>query len=500
MRGKIGTFFKAFFSDVEAKKLMKQGYVALVVGLLLALVLLFTGAVAADNIPMFAHFRATTQFRETVQNAFMQGSKVVGLTFEDGKLSANGVVDTYINDADANAYGVDGYNVVIDTRPATALDDFEAYYLSNDGNEREITMDEYATLSDVAKYNFDFKIRYTDRELVLTDERVATYESWLAQNKAEQLDELDKDALSAQEYALQVYTLYVKAYYPDLSAYEPTGSAPMLRNYYYNGYVRAGATKYLFIFDDTVIGNFKTKGGQEISFYGYCGALAQDYDLSSGADAEKFVLDSFKATSGLSAYMCLMNILRTLPFVLAIPFVLALLAYSVLKIVGAEWNEGYMATLKLVGGYQWMGALIAAVCTLLLSFAIPRGNVLVALLVIYFATLLVRVAVLLIKEYIVSVKLKKAAESENADVVALGASESYQSVFEDEAQDEQELATTSDGGQAEEARMEEPHSNDGEAELAQGESDVHVATDGDPDAGDGASNEGDESSAEEEEK
>lgn len=512
MWGKIETFFKAFFSDADAKRLMKQGYVTLVLGLLLALVLLFAGAVAADNIPMLAHFEATSQFREVAQTAFMRGSNDIDLTFENGKLAATDVVDTYKSEADAAVYGIGGYNVVIDARPATALDDFEAFYLSNDGAEREITMEEYATLSDVAKYNFDFKIRYTDRELVLTDERVATFEAWLAANKADDLAAIDKDSLSDSEYALQVYELYVKAYYPDLSAYEPTGSVPMLRNYYYNNYVRAGATKYLFVFDDSVIGCFETNGGQQISFYGYPGGLDGSYDFSSASEAEKFVLDSFKATSGLSAYMCLMNILRTLPFFLAIPFVLALLAYSVLKIIGAEWIGGYMATLKLVGGYQWMGALIAAVCTLLLSFAIPRGNVLVALLVIYFAVLLVRVAVLLIKEKFAADKLKKAATSTNLDVAELMTSDSYQTVFEDEAQETQEIVDEAQeereieerceniGGEVESSCIEEPYLNDVKTELAQNDCDGQNVAGVESETRESAMQKSDNSSAEEEEK
>ena len=178
----------SFFSDKISKEAVKRGYLNIVLGVLFALVFLFCGVLAADMAPFSAHYNNSPDFTAFVRNA------VGGLNLEvsSGKISSPRIVDTFSVSADAAAYAVNGYNLVVDTRSADAYDDFEAYYISNDGKGQEITPEEYATLSDVAKRNFEFKIRYTARELVLTDDLTAEHEKYLKDKGSESFAELSK--------------------------------------------------------------------------------------------------------------------------------------------------------------------------------------------------------------------------------------------------------------------------------------------------------------------
>lgn len=399
----------SFFSDKISKEAVKRGYLNIVLGVLFALVFLFCGVLAADMAPFSAHYNNSPDFTAFVRNA------VGGLNLEvsSGKISSPRIVDTFSVSADAAAYAVNGYNLVVDTRSADAYDDFEAYYISNDGKGQEITPEEYATLSDVAKRNFEFKIRYTARELVLTDDLTAEHEKYLKDKGSESFAELSKKQgeMPRAEYRRQVYRLYVKEYYPDLSAYENTGDAPLLRNFYYHSYVNGGAEKYLFIFDDSLVGSFKTGAGTRVEFYGFYKDFPDGTSFSTAKDADAFIKNSFKATAPLSVYVYFMNTVRLIPFIALMPVILALLAYCILRIMKSEIAGGFGGCIKIIGSYLLVGSFISGLVTLIFGFFIPRNKIMVAALLIFFATLLIRTAIFLIGERLRVKRAAKPAES-----------------------------------------------------------------------------------------
>ena len=163
MKKGIKFFWLSFFSDSISKQAVKRGYWNLVLGIVLSLVFLFCGVLAADLLPFPAHYKNSSSFSAFVSNALDR----LDLRVDSGKMSSPSLADTFSSAADASAYGMNGYNLVVDTRAADAFDDFEVFYLSNDGVGQEITKEEYDALSDAAKRNFDFKIRYTDRKSVV---------------------------------------------------------------------------------------------------------------------------------------------------------------------------------------------------------------------------------------------------------------------------------------------------------------------------------------------
>lgn len=397
----------SFFSDKISKQALKRGYLNLVLGIVFTLVFLFCGVLAADMLPFPTHYDSS-DFKAFVRNAVT--SESLKLEVNSEKMTAARIVDCF---ADGGEYCLNGYNLVVDTRPADAFDDFEAYYLSNDGKEQKITIEEYRTLSDVAKRNFDFKIRYTPDELVLTDELTAEHESFLRDINSESFLGLQKkqEELSREEYRKQVYNLYIKEYYPDITSYENTGSAPLLRNYYQN-YVNGGAEKYLFIFDDSCVGSFETNTGFKVTFYGFYKSFADGTSFSTPEAADGFIKNSFKATAPLSVYVYLMNIIRLLPFIVLMPIVTALIAYCVLKIIKAESGKSFGGCVRIAGSYLLVGSLLSALITFICGYFVPRSSLLIAAILILIIILLIRTVIFLISEY-VAVKRTADTEAEN---------------------------------------------------------------------------------------
>ena len=410
MKEWIKFFGLSFFSDKISKQAVRRGYSNFVLGAVLALAFLFCGILAADLLPFSAHYKNSASFSAFARNA------VVGIDLRvgSGKISSPVIVDTFSVAADSSEYAMNGYNLVVDTRKADAFDDFEAYYLSNDGKKQEITVEEYETLSEVAKRNFDFKIRYTSRELVLTDELTAGHEAYLAGINSEDYKNLQKKKgdLSAEEYRKQVYNLYVKKYYPDLSAYENTGGAPLLRNYYYHNYVNAGAKNYLFVFDDSLVGSFETDGGLSVSFYGFYKNFPDGETFTTENEADAFITRSFRATAGFSSYIYLMNMLRLFPFIALMLLLVAVIAFCTFRILKSPRCTTIGGSFKIVGSYLFFGALFSAVITFVCGYFIPRNSLIIAALTSFFLILLIRTAVCLISEA-VTIKKSAVAETEN---------------------------------------------------------------------------------------
>lgn len=412
MREWIKFFGLSFFSDKISRQAVRRGYKNFVLGAVLALALLFCGILAADLLPFSTHYKRASSFSAFARNGVVGTNLRVG----SGKISSPLIVDTFSVAADASAYAINGYNLVVDTRRADAFDDFDAYYLSNDGKEQEITVEEYETLSDVAKRNFDFKIRYTSKELVLNDELTAVHEAYLAGINSEEYIRLQKQKgeISAEEYRKRVYNLYVKKYYPDLSAYENTGGAPLLRNYYYHNYVNGGAENYLFIFDDSLVGSFETNGGLKISFYGFYKNFPDGSTFLTEKEADGFITRSFYATAGFSSYIYLMNMLRLFPFIAVMLLLVAVIAYCILRILKSPRCNTIGGSVKTVGAYLFFGSLFSAVITLICGYFIPRNSLIIAALTSFFLILLIRTAVSLVLE---AVSIKRAAVAQTDNIV-----------------------------------------------------------------------------------
>lgn len=416
-------FCFSFFSHKISKEGAKRGYTNVFLGLILAFAFIWMGFVGTDMLPFSAHYDLSADFSATVHSLLANPdvSKRIDVEVQDGRLKIKKhggeytehiLINTFENDVDKQNYSTNGYNVIVDSRPANTLAEVEAYCVSNDGKNTEISYQDYLTLSDVARLNFDFQLRYTGNELVFDDEVVEGYRAYVDglsdENRAatqKYARDLAENAITKSEYNRAIYELYFTNYYPEITAYESTSKVPLLRNYYYHQYIKEGIDHYLFIFDDYMAGSFETDSGISRSFYGFYGnvengVLVQEEVESDKANkaADVFIKKSFGSVAPLTLYSHAMNVFSLIPIIALMPMVVTLLAYSILKLCGIESVSSLGATFKIVGSYVWFSAVISAVLAVLTSFFV-QGNILTVLpLLLFFVTLAVRSIVFAVNE------------------------------------------------------------------------------------------------------
>lgn len=416
-------FFLSFFSHKLSKEGAKRSYTNCFLGFIFALLFLWSGFVGGDVLPFDAHYKSAPDFMATVRGVFANTdrSKRLDAEVENGvlKVKKHGgeyaeilLINTFESDTDRKDYSINGYNIVIDSRPADTLAEVEAYCVSNDGKNMVISYEEYLSLSDVAKLNFDFRLRYTGNELVLKKETVESYRLYLDglrdENKSV-TEKLTKDlaekTITEEEYNRAIYELYFANYYPEITTYEGTSKVPLMRNYYQHQYISKGIQNYLFIFDDYMTGAFETRSGIDVSFYGFYsdienGAIVMDgaTQVQANASADRFIKNSFRGIWFLYAYSYAMNVISLVPFIALMLMVAALLTYSVLKLHGVESIISLGAMFKIVGSFAWFSGVVSAALTVIAAFFAQRSIVGALPVVLFFATLVIRSIVFAAKE------------------------------------------------------------------------------------------------------
>ena len=414
-------FCLGFFSDRISREGAKRGYTNFFLGLILALAFIWAGFVGGDLLPLTVHYNNSPDFRETVHTVLANSNadKSIALEIQNGALKVQGgenssvtLINTLENEADKQNYSSNGYDVVVDLHTADTLAEVEIYFLSNDGQNLKISYDEYLSLSEVARLNFDFKMRYTGNVLELNDNMVADFASCLvglndeAKLGFEELaKKLSEGSLTKNEYNRAVYELYFVNYYPEITEYESSSKVPLYRNHYYHNYISQGMEDYLFIFDDYLTASFETKGGIRVSFYGFYnemenGSLIDESDsqVEKNEAMDRFIKKSISSILPLTMYAYAVNIFTLIPFIALMPLVVTLLAYSVLKLRGVDSINSFGSMFKILGSYVWFSSLVSAILTVILGFFVPRDAVTALPLVLFFITLAVRSVIFAIRE------------------------------------------------------------------------------------------------------
>lgn len=416
-------FCLSFFSHKTSKEAQKHGYTNVFLGFLLAMVFLWAGLVGKDMLPFGTHYKSASDFRATAYSVFANtdhSKRLIAEVLEGdlrvkkqgGEYTEGVLIDTLSRESDKESYSVGGYHVVVDTRPASTFAEVEAYCVSNDGKDTVISYEEYLTLSEVARMNFDFKLKYTGEPLVISDEMVSEYLLYLKDLGGEVktvTDKVSKDLsegkITQEEYNKEIYKLYFTNYYPKITEYESTSNVPLLRNYYYHQYISKGISNYLFIFDDYLTGSFTAKGGLEVIFYGFFsnvegGALIEEGTAAEEAESlvDDFIKGSYRANWFLNAYAYVMNIITLLPFIVLMLLVATLMSYSVLRLRGVESIASLGTMVKLIGSYVWFSGAVSALISILIGFFVKRSMVDALSLALFFVVLLARSMIFVIRE------------------------------------------------------------------------------------------------------
>ena len=429
-------FSLSFFSHKWSREGARHGYSASFLSFVLALIFMWAGFVGAEMLPFSSRYDNSPDFKESVRSVFanVDINKRIVAEIEDGILMAkrNGgeyeqklLINTFVSASDKQNYSKNGYEIIVDLHPANALAEFEAYCVSNDGKSTVISYEEYLALSDAAKYNFDFILRYTGNELVLDDKSVEIYKEYLvalSDEKRLEVEKLADEISDKEEYRRAVYELYFTSYYPEITAYESSSRVPLLRNYYTHQYITEGNNKYLFIFDDCMAGSLVTEGGIEFTFYGVYSDFENGGLITEGTSQDKanslvdnFIKDSYNAFWIWNAYAFAMNMLTFAPFIALMLFVAALLTYSMLKLCGIDSIASLGKTFKIVASYGWFSGVISAIMSIIIAFFVPRSALTVLPIVLFFAVLIIRSVIFIANESKIFIKQLKEQESEFAE-------------------------------------------------------------------------------------
>ena len=393
-------FGLGFFIHGRSKEAASRSFLNFLLGFILALVFIFCGVLAANTVPLPSHLKKSKSYLEFIENAFSS----FGITVLDGKAECDKMVDTV---AEENSpFKMNGYELLIDTRSIQTYDDFIASYSNSSGDK--ITPEQYSALSQEDKNGYKLEITYTPNELILTADTVKGFEEYLkASDAAEDLEKLKE--LKNINYEEEVYALYLSTYYPNFAS-AAGATVPRLRSYYYLEYLSNPKTdKFLFVFDDIIVGSFETDGGLSASFYGLTDNVK---DCTVNAEnARQFITSAVSGATGMIATEYTVTVVRNMPFIVLVPVALALLLMASLKIIGADGKQcKYMSCLRVQGVFLAYAALISAFVNFIFGFFIPV-NVLNRLpVLLFFAVMLVRNVAYVIAEKISVNKNKQTVE------------------------------------------------------------------------------------------
>lgn len=389
-------FGLSFFSNRISRKAKAHTVLPVAFSFLLTFILLYFGVILSDTIPFSYHYQNATQYREALYDVFQ--TYQVELWVENSKMEVRSnneeiVIDTY----SLAVKNEETFFVVLDSRKTMEMyDDFVPYYKLKNQENSLISREAYLALTEEQRKDYELYITYTGQELLLTKEKINSFENYFEGQEdnlyKEKYVRLDK---TKETYENDLYDLYIRANYPEMTKYEKDGGAPKLRNYYFQEYIAQGKIKYyLFIFDDILVGNFLTNKNIEISFYGSFPKQMKSDGTPKSID--NCIITSFKNNFKLSSYIYFMNFISILPLIILVSIIVTMLVYSVDKLLHKEEGMKFGTAFKIVGIHLYIAALFSALLIFICGFFLPRGIIFNFVCFILLGILLLREAVLFI--------------------------------------------------------------------------------------------------------
>lgn len=414
MKNRLKFLALSFFSDKTAKQAPSYGYGMTFLTVALAIVFLVLGFIGALFVPFRTLYKNSPEFKAAAEEVFC-GENAPVLTVSNARLSAafseqNKEVFDSVANADDKSLVTHGCDVIIDTRPSGLYDDFTAYCVSESGEE--IAYEKYLELSESARKNYKFEVRYSGRELVIDEEKIVFFEKYLSETENTEIAAAYKKlpAKSDEKYASELYELYVKAYYPDLSAYETGGAAPKLRNFYFHNY--ATKESILFVFDDALIGRFASKSGAKTTFYGFYGDMDDGVVAATPKGIEDFFVASFSASKQLMLFANITSMFTLVSYTVVTVILLSAIQFCVRKLSKVD-EVTFGGAAKTVGAYSLFGGLIGGLIGFALGFVVSARYFTTVLCMAYFGVVLLRIAVGAIVDTVKKTRAKKQISAEN---------------------------------------------------------------------------------------
>lgn len=410
---RIKFFGLSYFSDKIARTAAGFGFGTLFLALVLTFLFFLCGYMAADTVPFATHYESAGQYKEFINYAFSEGG--TSLSIESKRARADRHINTYADDGDKAEYAMNGYDLIVDTRPSDMLIEFTQVAVKGG---TEIGYESYLALTEAEKSDYKLETRYTDKELIITTALVEKITGYLNGISAEgstgynakaaaaygKLKE-EKANYSEEEYGKQLYYLYVQFYYSSVASAYYSAKAPVLRDYYYRNYIVANKAYYFYLFDEMCAGSFKTDGGVPVVFGGYFNKCA-DGEVD---DIGGLIKTAFYDTVGYTFGSYFMGAVMQLPYLIFIPLILALLLWGVGKAVKNGWEKTFSGCFKTVNAFIWFSGLLTALLTFVLGFFVSAKLMYSYMPLIFGVLILIRTVIFCITTVITN---KKSVERE----------------------------------------------------------------------------------------
>ncbi len=395
----LKTYGLGFFSDRIAKDAPKFGFAGVFLSLLLSFIFVLFGYYGADVAPFSTHYNNAGSYKEFIHSAFENG---VDLTIENSKGTSGKLINTYTDENDKATYGKNGYNLIVDTRPSNTLIEFEQVAVRNGNSENKISYEDYLSLDEQTKKEYKLAVGFSGKLLEITPEMTEKHASYMEQvsdessgrydrSGAEKYNKLkeDKANYSQEEYAKELYYLYVKYYYTNVGSIYGSAKAPVLRDYYYANYITKGNAYYFYVFDDMCAGSFQTDNGVPVVFGGYFRECAD----GKVTDIDKLITDTYYATAGNTFVSYFVSTMSQLPFLIFIPLILGLLMWGIGKAVKDGWENKFAGCYKIINVFVWVTALLTALIIFICGFITSARLLYKFIPVIFGGVLLIRTTI-----------------------------------------------------------------------------------------------------------
>lgn len=408
----LKVFGLSFFNDKLAAKSAKYGFTSVVLAIVLSFVFFMFGFMASDVVPFSKHYDNAVSYKEFVHKSV--SSDELKVEIKDGIATGNIIVNTYAYDGDREKYALNGYNLIIDTRASDTLIEFSQIAVK--GGE-EISYEDYLKLTDKEKENYSLEYRYTDKPLELTGELTAKCESYIAGISEEGTDGYNKSAaaeykklkqsnLSGDEYAKEIYFLYVRYYYTDFESALMSAKAPVLCDYYYLNFVLGGNKNYLYMLDDICIGSFQTDNGIPAVFTGYYKDCANGVLDENSVDG--FIKGVFYNSVGYYMSSYFTSAIQLAPGYILIPVIIGFVLFLIEKAGKKQQAAKFTDCYKTVNSFVWISALATGLLTFILGFFMFARKLYLFMPLIFAIILLIRTAV-----FYISGRVRESAEDDN---------------------------------------------------------------------------------------
>lgn len=410
MKRWIKFFGLSFFSDDIAKSAPKFGFVSVFLAVFLSFLFIMFGFYASDVIPFGTHYRNAESYREFIRAAFDNG---IGLTIENGKGISGTIVNTYKEEADAAAYGKNGYNLIVDTRPSDTLIEFEEAAFKGDDGENKISYEEYLALDSQAQKEYQLAVGFTGELLEITSDDTQMHIAYLEEISKETSGKYNQDGAedylqlkenranySDEEYGKELYYLYVKYYYTNVGSIYGGAKAPVLRDYYYSNYITKGNAYYFYVFDDICAGSFETDNKIPIVFGGYFNKCTD----GKVTDIDELIVGTFYDTVGNTFVSYFVSAMSQLPVLIFIPLILGCVMWLVGKAVQSGLEQSFAGCYKTVSSFVWASALLTALIVFIGGFFTSARLMYNVIPIIFGGVLLIRTIIFCI---VITVKNRK---------------------------------------------------------------------------------------------